>query len=198
MIENKAEIRAYYELNEDKPKEVAAKFKVKYRTLMYWIKSEKWEQGKFTKTIKPQIVRSELLNKEGFSLTKAASVKMKRQMLDSMGESASALDGAILNAMLDERSDKLLLEAMSLNFIQKSLAQTAIIAKSQLLKLLEKQNDDKPDAMLVAVAEKVANILSNLQTTLYGKDGQIYRDLSEVEDFSKLSNAELQEIIKNG
>lgn len=197
-IANKNEIRVYFELNSDKPKEVAAKFGVNYRTLAHWIKNEGWERGKYIAKIEPQIIKDELLQKEQFSLINAASSKMKRQILGEMGDAAAAVDKACLNAMLDETSDKILLEAMSLNFIQKSLAQTALIAKSQLLKLVEIQDPEKPDGFLIAASEKVANILSNLQTTLYGKEVQKKRDLSEVEDFSKLSNAELEEIIKNG
>lgn len=198
-IQNKAEIRAYFELNDDSCKDVAKRFNVNYRTLMHWVKNECWEKGKFTKGIKPEIIRDDLLQKEQFSLTAAASSRLKRQMLSQMGDGASALDDAILNAMLDERSEKLLLEAMSLNFIQKSLAETAIIAKAQLKELLNRQSENfKPaeSVILIQAAEKVANMLTNLQTALYGKDAKI-QTIGKIEDYSKLTNAELEAIINS-
>ncbi|KAA8603157.1 hypothetical protein CGP82_08635, partial [Campylobacter sp. LR185c] len=39
-IQNKAEIRIYYESNKKSAKEVAKYFNISYRTLMYWVKNE--------------------------------------------------------------------------------------------------------------------------------------------------------------
>lgn len=196
MISNKDEIKIYYELNNDKPKVVAERFKIKYRTLMYWIKSEGWECGKHAKSITPELISNELLQKEHFSIQNATASKIKRQMLDGLGEH-SKVSEACLNAMLDEASDKLLLEAMSVNFIQKNIAQTALIAKNELLQLLEQKKEGKADPLIIGAAEKVQAMLISLQTTIYGKEPpKMPLSVDENTDYSKLSTAELKEILR--
>lgn len=196
MISNKDEIKIYYELNNDKPKVVAERFKIKYRTLMHWIKSERWEQGKHAKSITPELISNELLQKEHFSIQNATASKIKRQMLDGLSEH-SKVSEACLNAMLDEASDKLLLEAMSVNFIQKNIAQTALIAKNELLQLLEQKKEGKADPLIIGAAEKVQAMLISLQTTIYGKEPpKMPLNVDENTDYSKLSTAELKEILR--
>lgn len=46
MIQNKQEIKVYFETHNIEPKEVAKLYNIKYRTLMHWIKEEGWERGK--------------------------------------------------------------------------------------------------------------------------------------------------------
>lgn len=91
MIANKDEIKIYFELNNDKPKDVAAKFDIKYRTLMHWIKTENWERGKHTKGIKSQLSKDKLLQKEHFSIQNATSQKIKREILDRLGVNAAEI-----------------------------------------------------------------------------------------------------------
>lgn len=195
-VSNKDEVKLYFESNNDTPKVVAERFKIKYRTLMHWIKSEGWERGKYQREIKTELVADELLQKEHFSIQNATASKIKRQILENMGAEASKVNEACLNAMLDETSDKLLLEAMSLNFIQKNIAQTCLIAKNELLQLIEQKQNGKADAMIIAAAEKLQNMFSNLQTTIYGKEPPKQAlQVDENTDFSKLTNAELLAII---
>ncbi len=194
---NKDEIKTYFELNNDTPKQVAAKFNVKYRTLSHWIKSEKWQKGSAIKELKGEVVRNELLTKESFSVTNAAANKLKRQMLENLGVNASKVDNLCLEAMLEEASDKILLEAMSLNFIQKNMAQACLLAKNELLRMIELRNEAKPDAMIIAAAEKMANMFSNLQSSIYGKEPpKNVGVVDENTDFSKLSTAELKNLLK--
>lgn len=193
---NKDEIKLYFESNNEPIKVVAERFKVRYRTLAHWVKTEKWERGKHLAQITPELITDELLQKEHFSIQSATASKIKRQMLESIGASASKVSEACLNAMLEEASDKLLLEAMSVNFIQKNIAQTCLIAKNELLQLLEQKKDGKADVMIIAAAEKLQNMFSNLQTTIYGKEPpKQVLNVDENTDFSKLTNAELNEII---
>lgn len=193
---NKDEIKLYFESNNDTPKVVAERFKIKYRTLMHWIKSESWERGKYQREIKTELITDELLQKEHFSIQNATASKIKRQLLDNMGAAASKVDEACLNAMLNETSDKLLLEAMSLNFIQKNITQACLIAKNEFLQLIE-QKGGKADAMIIAAAEKLQNMFSNLQTTIYGKEPPKQAlQIDENTDFSKLSTAELKALLQ--
>lgn len=136
---NKDEIKLYFELNNEAPKQVAERFKVKYRTLMWWIKSEGWERGKHSKAIKPEVVRDEMLQKEHFSLQNATTNKIKNQMRGFIGSEADTINEACLNAMLDEASEKLLLEAMSVNFIQKKHSPSRPFSKKRVFRTHQAQ-----------------------------------------------------------
>lgn len=194
-IENKEEIKIYYELNDDKPKQVAAKFGVKYRTLMFWIKNERWIKGKHKKSIKAEVVQDELLQKEHFSLQNAAASKIKRTLQSSVG--VNELDNLLLNNMLESTTDKILLEAMSLNFIQKNIAMAALIAKDELKRMLVLRKENEANPLIVASAEKMAKIFSDMQVLIHGKEPVKAQEINENTDFSKLSNAELLAIINS-
>lgn len=195
-ISNKAEIKAYYELNNDTPKQVAERFKIKYRTLSFWIKNENWQKGGAIKELKSEVVQSELLGKESFRVMNAAASALKSKMLNNLSE-VSTLDKACLNALLDEASEKILLEAMSVNFIQKNISQACLLAKDELRRMIELRNETKADAMIIAAAEKVANMFSNLQSTIYGKEPpKTALEINENTDFSKLSTDELKNLVK--
>jgi transposase-like protein len=198
--ENKAEVRAYYELNNDSTKAVAERFGVKLRTISHWIKTEHWQRGKARAAIKPDVImQNELLQNESFSVIQATKSKLKREMLENMSADASALERACLEARLDEASDKVLLEAMSLDFIQKNIAQACLVAKAELIKMLEYRKDGKPDAYIIASAEKVANMFSNLQTTTWGKEPpRKVLEIDDKTDFSKLTNEQLEAILAQG
>ena len=197
-ISNKNEIRTYYELNNDAPKIVAEKFSVAYRTLAHWIKTERWERGKARAAVKPDVImKNELLQNESFSIIQATKSKLKRQMLENLSADASELEKACLEARLDEASDKILMEAMSLDFIQKNIAQACLVAKAELIKMLEYRKGDKPDAYIIASAEKVANMFSNLQITAYGKEPpRQVLDINEKTDYSKLTTEQLKELLR--
>lgn len=198
--ENKSEVRAYYELNNDSTKAVAERFGVKLRTISHWIKTEHWQRGKARAAIKPDVImKNELLQNESFSVIQATKSKLKREMLENMSADASALERACLEARLDEASDKVLLEAMSLDFIQKNIVQACLVAKAELIKMLEYRKDGKPDAYIIASAEKVANMFSNLQTTTWGKEPpRKVLEIDDKTDFSKLTNEQLEAILAQG
>ena len=198
--ENKAEVRAYFELNNDSPKKVAEKFGIKYRTMSFWIKSENWQRGGARAAIKPDIImKNELLQQESFSVIQATKSKLKKELLENLSADASVLEKACLEARLDEASDKVLLEAMSLDFIQKNIAQACLVAKAELIKMLEFRKEDKPDTLIIGAAEKVASMFSNLQTTAYGKEPpRKVLEIDDKTDFSKLTNEQLNAILAQG
>ena len=198
--ENKAEVRAYFELNNDSPKKVAEKFGIKYRTMSFWIKSEGWQRGGARAAIKPDIImKNELLQQESFSVIQATNSKLKKELLENLSADASVLEKACLEARLDEASDKVLLEAMSLDFIQKNIAQACLVAKAELIKMLEFRKEDKPDTLIIGAAEKVASMFSNLQTTAYGKEPpRKVLEIDDKTDFSKLTNEQLNAILAQG
>lgn len=192
---NKEEIKIYYELNNEKPKDIALKFGIKYRTLMFWIKQEGWIKGKHKENIKVELVQNELLQKEHFSLQNATANKIKRKLIDNIGN--NDLNEILLNNMLDSATDKILLEAMNLNFIQKNITMAALIAKDELKRMIALRKDNEANPLIVASAEKMAKIFSDMQILIYGKEPIKAQNIDAKTDFSKLSNSELLAIINS-
>ncbi|NDJ26369.1 hypothetical protein DMB95_00145 [Campylobacter sp. MIT 12-8780] len=195
MIANKDEIRAYFEMNDENAKQVALKFDVKYRTLAHWIKSEGWQRAKAIKPIKAEVLRDELLQNELFSVQNAKKEQLKGLIKSRLStQSTTKLDQLVLDNLLEHSTDKILLEAMSVNFIQKNIALSALIAKDELLRMQRLKREDKSDPLIIASAEKVAKIFLDLKTCLYGKEHIIIENHSNT-DLSQLSNAELNALL---
>ena len=192
-IENKNEIRAYFELNTDSPKQVAARFKISYRTLMHWIKNEGWVRGKARACIEPQVLSNELLKKEFASVRAISSENIKQGLRANLSPSC-ALDELVLNNMLEQTTEKLLLDVVSLDFVQKNIALSALIAKDELMRAVALRDENKPDFAIVAAAEKVNNIFTNLGLSLFGKAAFEKNVKLGENDFEKMSEAELLQL----
>ncbi|KAA6234348.1 hypothetical protein FMM56_00925 [Campylobacter sp. LR264d] len=191
-IQNKAEIRIYYESNRKSAKEVAKYFNISYRTLMYWVKNEKWEKGKALKAIEPEVINNDLLKKELISVLDNESIKIKQKIKENLGEVCNEVDETILNNLLDASTDKILIEAMSVNFIHKNIALSAILAKDELMRIIRLKGDNKYDLAVIAGAERVAKIFLDLQTAIYGKDAVNLSALNaKNNNLENLSDAEL-------
>lgn len=194
-VKNKAEIKLYFELNDQTPKEVAKHFKMSYRTLAHWIKNEGWERGKFSKDIQSNLSADELLNKENFSLISASESKVKRELLTNIGGEANGVNGLILDNMLDKRTDELLMNALGISFINKNIALMALIAKDETMRILKLRKETEPSPLLVGSAEKTAKIFSDLKDSAFGKDAKISVNVNQNDDLENLSDAELRAII---
>ena len=99
--------------------------------------------------------------------------------------------------MLENTTDKILLEAMSLNFIQKNITMAALIAKDELKRMIALRKDNEANPLIVASAEKMAKIFSDMQILIYGKEPIKTQNIDDKTDFSKLSNNELLSIINS-
>ena len=76
-----------------------------------------------------------------------------------------------LHNVLDSSTNEILLKALGISFLNANIAQSAILAKDELLKYNDKRlQSDKPDPMFIACAEKVAKMFSDLKTSVYGKN----------------------------
>ena len=108
---------------------------------------------------------------ESFNLvTKTAQNRLKNEIIQNLGASAYNVDGVILNSLMNEASESLLIQAMSLNHINKSLALNASIAKNALLELSVNDDGSMQSKMaIIACSEKVSKIFNELKTSLYGK-----------------------------
>lgn len=189
-VKNKAEIKLYYEMNNEKALEVAKKFNISYRTLAHWIKTEKWQKGKNIKPLMPSIAKDKILNKEFLSVQEAKKAELGQKIKEGLGEEASMVNEIVLNNLIEHSTDKLLLEAMGVNFIQKNIALTALVAKNELMRMVALKDEKKAEPMLIACAEKVAKIFCELKISLYGKENALLEN-EEQKDYTKLSSNEL-------
>ena len=167
MIKNKDEIKIYYQTHQASIKEVASHFGVSYRTLAHWVKEEGWEKIEVlqnSKTLSNNIVQ-ENLN----AVIDVAKVKLKREIQGQID--TSNIDAMTLHNVLDSSTNEILLKALGISFLNANIAQSAILAKDELLKYNDKRlQSDKPDPMFIACAEKVAKMFSDLKTSVYGKN----------------------------
>ena len=195
-IQNKAEIKAYYESHDKSAKEVANIFRISYRTLAHWIKSEGWVKGGAIEAISVEVINDSLTNHRLSTFLGHKKQQLKDQIASNL--SANELDSMILNNLLESSTDELLLKAMNLNFINKNILLSAIIAKDELFRLVahNKASGAKPDPMVIACAEKTARMFEGLKVSLYGRDAQVGAAQLE-NDYAKLSTDELLKLLEN-
>ncbi|WP_300692350.1 MULTISPECIES: hypothetical protein [Helicobacter] len=192
MIQNKQEIKVYFETHNIEPKEVAKLYNIKYRTLMHWIKEEGWERGKALQNLSSTQIQKNLVKTEICSALEVNQRRIKETIRQNLGDCAESINALVLNNILDSSSEEILLQTMSANYIQKNIALSAIIAKDELMKMVRLRREDKGDPMLIACAEKVNKIFIDMQNALYGKE--IPKE-AVVNEYENLSTEELQKII---
>lgn len=193
---NKDLIKAYYETHNEDSKEVAKHFEIPVRTLNYWILTEKWQKASALNGITQEVLSKDLVKKEFGTALAREGERIKEKIRYNLGDTAFKVDSMLLENMLEDSTQKLLLGAMSLNYIQQNITLSALIARDELLRLKAKSVDaDKPDVMVVASAEKVQKMFLDLKTAIFGKDALISTSDNEV-DFENMSEAELNALLK--
>lgn len=193
---NKNEIRVYFETHSQSPKEVAAHFGISYRTLAHWIKNEGWERAKALQGISAEVVRDDLLQKRLGSVIQTGASKIKSNIRANLGALAGELDEMILNNLLDQSTDEILLKAMSSKFIQSNVALSTMIAKNELMQMLQIKGG-KGDPMVIACAEKVAKMFAEMQVLLYGKEPAITKLEAMENPIESMSEQELLALINS-
>ncbi|OBV29248.1 hypothetical protein BKN38_04780 [Helicobacter sp. CLO-3] len=145
-----------------------------------------------------EVVRDELANHKIDTFLGATKNRLKREVRQELSVQARDIDELVLNNLLDSSTDEILLKAMSLNFNQKNLSLTALIAKDELMRMLSiRDKNDKPDPLLIACAEKVSKMLLDLKVSLYGKEASIVDNANAECDITKLSTNELIKMLEN-
>ena len=193
---NKDLIKTYYETHNEEAKEVAKRFEIPLRTLNYWILTESWQKASALNGITQEVISKDLVKKEfGTALARESEI-IKEKIRYNLGDTAFKVDSMILENMLEDSTEKLLLGAMTLNYIQHNIALSTLIARDELLRLKAKSADtDKPDVMVVASAEKVQKMFLDMKNAMFGKDALAITNNSEV-DFENMSEAELNALLK--
>lgn len=194
----KNEIKFYYETHNIENKKIAEKFNISYRLLMQWVKKERWEKGKGVKNVAKTNIKNELIKKEFGTIIDATSEKIKENVKANLGETYYNLNDLVKKNLLDNLADELLIEAMGINFLQKNMALGALIAKDELLRMLNLRDEGKAEPLLIAMSEKYINILATLQKSFYGNsDSSLNLNVVNInEDISKLTKSEILERIK--
>lgn len=192
-VKNKAEIKAYYQTHDASAKEVAKIFNVAYRTLANWIAKEQWEKGSAIKSIQAEVLSDSLTNHRLSTFIGSKKQELKAQIASNLN--TQELDSMIVDNLLESSTDELLLKAMNLNFINKNILLSAMIAKDELLRLVAYNKGGKPDPVIIACAEKTAKMFESLKISLYGRE--VTRERENIDnDFTKLSTQELLSMIE--
>lgn len=196
MIDKKLKIRikTYYETHIVEVKELSKKFNIAERTIYKWIKNENWQQG--LRMLEP-INKDDFIKDELVSKIEAYKKSAKAKILGS----DCLVDEEIINDYIDE----VLLKTMSLEFLDKSIIESAIVAKQKLKDLVfSSQNYNKKDNLQVINAcEKVVSIFNSAKSSIHGKDEKqninvvLNNNLSNLNSFdvANMSDEELKRIL---
>ena len=194
----KAKVRLFYETHDIGIKELSKEFDLQYRTVLNWVKKEKWQRAKGLKDILQSDIKKELVKKEFGTVIDATSNKIKEKIANNLGESLYDVSEIVRKNTLDSVSDELLLKAMGVTFLQKNMALGALIAKDELLRMIELRQANRSDPVIIACAEKFVSILQDLQKSFYSEK-ESYLKLNSLNDesleFEKLSESEILELL---
>ncbi|CRF40801.1 terminase [Helicobacter ailurogastricus] len=192
----KAEAKAYYETHDVDFKELAKFFEVSEGTMKKWAQEEGWEPCKARKEVEVEVITDSMLD---HSIDTFIGAK-KEQIKDSIRERLqdADLDPIVLEALLETSSDELLMKAMNLNYINKNILLSAIIAKDELMRMVRyNANNPKGNPVIIAAAEKVAKMFADLKISLFGKEQSTLVAPKPDNDYSKMTTDELLKIANN-
>lgn len=195
-LKQKAKIRLFYESNFESGKEVAARFNVNYRTLMKWVEKEKWQKGYLVESTLKENTNQELLKKEFGSRLDMQSKKIQENIKNKIEnlKDFESLSCEEFNLELEKISDKLLTSALSAEFIHKNMLESFLYAKHELKRMSLLRKESQANPAIIAMSEKIINMLSNIQKSLYSKDllEHALNNSNNNLDLKKLSENELK------
>lgn len=193
MHSNKNEIEIFYKTHNLSAKEVAKHFSIPYRTINHWVKKEGWVMGEALQNIKI----NPLSTAQSDKIIDITQAKIKNQIKQNLGALAYEVDDLILKNLLDSSTDDILLKTMTLNFIQKNMSLGAVIAKDALMKMISSPDLKVKDSpMIIACAEKVVKIFSEIQANIYGKNINLVSGDNKHQELESLSTSQLAQLIK--
>ena len=79
------------------------------------------------------------------------SERIKEKIRYNLGDTAFKVDSMLLENMLEDSTQKLLLGAMSLNYIQQNITLSALIARDELLRLKAKSVDMDKNSIKILI-----------------------------------------------
>ena len=192
-LSKKKEVEIFFKTNNTTIAQTAKRFNIPYTTIKTWVDNEKWQSGSAIENI--STTNNEII-KENFNIiTHKAQDNIKQEIISNLGTLSYDIDKIVLDSLINESSEAILIQAMSLNHINKSLALNASIAKNALLNL-NATNDGsiQHNAAIVACSEKVSKIFLDLKESLYGKDIKMAN--TQTIEYDEMSEAELRELLK--
>ena len=189
----KKQVEIFYKTNNTNIANTAKRFNIPYTTIKTWVDNEGWQSGEAIKDI--ETTAKEVVTNNFNIVTKHAKEDIKKEIENNLGALSYDIDKIVLDSLINESSEAILIQAMSLNHINKSLALNASIAKNALLNL-NATNDGsiQHNAAIVACSEKVSKIFLDLKESLYGKDIKMAN--TQTIEYDEMSEAELRELLK--
>lgn len=194
-LNQKNEAKIYFLSHNESIKEVAKRFNIPYRTFAHWVSSEKWEAGSAIAGISEKHLQKDLVKKEFGSVMQLIAEDTKSQIKRNLGDDAYLIDEMILNNILEDSTDKILTNAINLNYIQKNIALSAVVARNELLKMLKFAKEHQADPTIIAAAERVQKIFLDLKESAFGKN-YVPKDNKVTINYEELSDEELERILK--
>lgn len=188
----KKQIEIFFKSNDTTIAQTAKRFNIPYTTLKTWVDNEGWEAGSALKNI--DTTSNEVVTQNFDLITNKTKDSIKKEIISNLGTLSSDVDSIVLNSLITQSAESVLMQAMSLNHINKSLALNASIAKNALMEMLANADDKIESKMaIIACSEKVSKIFNDLKTSLYGKDITISHSINK--DVKDMSEEELLEIL---
>lgn len=189
----KSEVRTYFETHDCEVKEVAEKFSIAPRTLYSWIKAEGWEMGRFkrsgSETLSSNLAQGEVASRYDY---------LKRSIIKEIRGDFSAKGISPSEEVIEARSEEVLLEALSAQYINASMAEVAVLAKKHLKDMA--CESPKPERF-IAAAKEVMNIYATLKQSVHGKEPTNIVNIANFNssmsaaDMASLSDEELRRLI---
>lgn len=188
----KKEVEIFFKTNNTTIAQTSKRFKIPYTTIKAWVDNDQWVAGSAIENI--ATTKKEVVTKNFDIITKKAKENIGHEIVSNLGVSTCGVDRIVLDSLISESSEAVLLQAMSLNHINKSLALNASIAKNALLSLNESDDGSMQSKMaIIACSEKVSKIFNDLKTSLYGRETTINNN--GVMNYDELSEGEIIELL---
>lgn len=195
--EKKMAIRTYFETHMQPATEVAKKFNIPTRTMFHWVRTEKWLMGvALDKADCANFLQDELLKHEMVSSVSVARNNIKQSITDNFKERGVDYSEAVV----EENVDEALLNAMSRQFIDKTLVETGLIAKRILKLHFESNGGATPKAM--SMAKDLTSIWIDIKKSIHGSNDSVinianYNGKEIKNEIATLSDDEIRALLKS-
>ncbi|CRF50321.1 hypothetical protein HHE06_01450 [Helicobacter heilmannii] len=189
----KVECKAYYETHQISLTDLAKQFGVSAQTVGKWAKEGKWEPYKVAKEVEVEVLTDSMLTHSVDTFIGSKKEEIKDSIRSKLQE--ANLDPIVLEALLETSSDELLMKAMNLNYINKNILLSAVIAKDELMRMVAYNADNpKGNPVIIGAAEKVAKMFADLKISLFGKEQGVLPAPQMQNDYSKMTTDELLQL----
>lgn len=193
--ENKIKARTFYETHLTSVKDLAQQFNISEKTLYYWIKKENWQQA----SINIDVENNELVQDAILSKIDAAKQNIKKELVAKFDEKKCLFDESVI----DTTSDEILLKAMSVKMLDKTMIEMLYISKQAAISLAKHSHTLKEKKELISATTQVVSCAESVKKSIHGKEVPNIaiqlntNNILSAETLTSLSDDELRKMIDN-